>query len=64
MRIVVFQHLVCEHPGIWRDFMREDGIEIVTVELDAGDPWPFGVVEAVWSVVALRHWWRVRLSND
>jgi GMP synthase-like glutamine amidotransferase len=40
MRIVVFQHLVCEHPGIWRDFMREDGIEVATVELDAGDPIP------------------------
>ncbi len=22
--------------------------------------WPFGVVEAVWSLVALRRWWRVR----
>jgi hypothetical protein len=21
--------------------------------------WPFGVVEAVWAMVALRHWWRV-----
>lgn len=23
--------------------------------------WPFGVVEAIWSVVALRRWWRARL---
>jgi 4-amino-4-deoxy-L-arabinose transferase-like glycosyltransferase len=22
--------------------------------------WPFGVVEAVWSLVALRRWWRRR----
>ena len=22
--------------------------------------WPFGVVEAIWSLVALRRWWRVR----
>jgi hypothetical protein len=22
--------------------------------------WPFGVVEAVWSVVALRRWWLAR----
>jgi len=22
--------------------------------------WPFGIVEAVWSVVALRRWWLVR----
>jgi hypothetical protein len=23
--------------------------------------WPFGVVEAVWSLVALRRWWRLRV---
>ena len=22
--------------------------------------WPFGLVEVVWSIVALRRWWRVR----
>jgi hypothetical protein len=22
--------------------------------------WPFGVVEAIWSLVALRRWWRSR----
>jgi hypothetical protein len=22
--------------------------------------WPFGIVEAIWSVVALRRWWRAR----
>jgi len=27
--------------------------------------WPFGVVEAIWSVVALRRWYRTRfLSNS
>jgi hypothetical protein len=26
--------------------------------------WPFGVVEAIWSVVALRRWWsRKRMTN-
>jgi len=24
------------------------------------DAWPFGAVEAVWSVVALRRWWLAR----
>ena len=24
--------------------------------------WPFGLVEAVWSVVAVRRWWTVRRS--
>jgi GMP synthase-like glutamine amidotransferase len=40
MKVVVFQHLPCEHPGIWRNFLREDGIEATTVELDAADPIP------------------------
>jgi GMP synthase-like glutamine amidotransferase len=40
MKVVVFQHLPCEHPGIWREFLREDGAEATTVELDAGDPIP------------------------
>lgn len=26
--------------------------------------WPFGAVEAVWSVVALRRWWLVRSGNN
>jgi hypothetical protein len=25
--------------------------------------WPFGLVEAVWSVIAARRWWRVERSN-
>jgi hypothetical protein len=25
--------------------------------------WPFGVVEAIWAIVALRRWWRARLPN-
>ena len=24
--------------------------------------WPFGVVEAIWSAVALRRWYRVKIS--
>ena len=25
--------------------------------------WPFGLVEAIWSVVAVRRWWQAELSN-
>lgn len=25
--------------------------------------WPFGVVEAVWAIVALRRWWLAARSN-
>lgn len=26
--------------------------------------WPFGCVEAVWSLVALRRWWQARVSSS
>lgn len=40
MNLLVFQHIDCEHPGILRDFLKQDGIEWHAVELDAGDPIP------------------------
>lgn len=40
MKLLVFQHLDCEHPGSLRDFLNRDGIAWDTVELDAGDPIP------------------------
>ena len=40
MKFLVFQHIDIEHPGIFRDFMRADGIAWDTVELDEGDPIP------------------------
>jgi len=39
-RVLVFQHLACEHPGIFRDFLKEDGIDWTAVELDEGEPVP------------------------
>ena len=39
-RIIVFQHIACEHPGIFRDFMRADGIEWDAIELDEGEKIP------------------------
>lgn len=36
MRILVFQHVPVEHPGIFREFWRESGVEWRIVELDAG----------------------------
>ena len=26
--------------------------------------WPFGLVEAIWSLVAVRRWWHARASAD
>lgn len=40
MRFLVFQHIACEHPGIFRRFFAEDGIEWHAVELDEGEAIP------------------------
>ena len=40
MRILVFQHLACEHPGTFREFMGDDGLATHTVELDVGEAIP------------------------
>ncbi|WP_334146644.1 type 1 glutamine amidotransferase [Hyphomicrobium sp.] len=40
MKILVLQHVDCEHPGILRDFMRADGLTWETVELDQGQTIP------------------------
>jgi GMP synthase-like glutamine amidotransferase len=40
VKFLVFQHIAVEHPGIFCELMRSDGITWDTVELDAGDPIP------------------------
>ncbi|WP_072390032.1 type 1 glutamine amidotransferase [Hyphomicrobium sp. CS1GBMeth3] len=40
MKVLVLQHLGVEHPGVFRDFLREDGVAWHTVELDQGEPIP------------------------
>ena len=37
MRLLVFQHIPVEHPGIFRDFLAADGHDWQAVELDAGE---------------------------
>ena len=39
-RILVFQHIAAEHPGIFREFLNEDGVEWIPIELDEGEPIP------------------------
>ncbi|MFQ6023704.1 MAG: type 1 glutamine amidotransferase [Acidiferrobacterales bacterium] len=49
MRILVFQHIAVEHPGIFRDFLATDGIEWDVVELDKGEPIPaLDAYDALW----------------
>ena len=39
-RLLVFQHIAIEHPGVLRDFLRAAGIEWHAVELDEGEAIP------------------------
>ena len=40
MRLLVLQHLDCEHPGVLRRFLAADGVEWEAVHLDRGQPIP------------------------
>lgn len=40
MRILVFQHHALEHPGIFRDFLAEDGVDWDPVQLQDGEDIP------------------------
>ena len=40
MRILVFQHVDVEHPGVFREFWEKAGHSWVSVDLDAGAPIP------------------------
>ncbi len=40
MKLLVLQHATVEHPGIFRDFLREDGHSYDAVELDQGEKLP------------------------
>jgi len=40
MRVLVFQHVPVEHPGVFRDLWLEKGDQWLAVELDAGEAIP------------------------
>ena len=40
MRLLVLQHIACEHPGAFSDVIDARGVEAVAVELDRGEPPP------------------------
>lgn len=40
MRILVFQHVAVEHPGIFQEFWSEGGHNLEQIELDEGDSIP------------------------
>ena len=39
-RVLVFQHVAVEHPGIFRQFLADDGHSYQAVELDEGESIP------------------------
>jgi len=68
MKLLVFQHLDCEHPGSLRRFLDQGRIEWDTVELDQNEPipdladydvlWVMGGPMDVWDVD--KHPWLIR----
>ena len=48
-RILVFQHMDAGHPGIFGEFLRQDGIAWQPVRLDRGEPIPdLAAFDALW----------------
>ncbi len=39
-RVLVFQHVDVEHPGVFRDFLQADGYHFDAIELDVGESIP------------------------
>jgi len=49
MKLLVFQHVACEHPGSLRGFLERDGITWDAVELDEGEVIPdLAGYDALW----------------
>lgn len=40
MKVLVFQHVDCEHPGSFRTFLEQDEVVWDAIELDEGEPIP------------------------
>lgn len=48
-RLLVFQHIAIEHPGVLRDFLRVAGVDWRAVELDEGEAIPdLADYDALW----------------
>jgi len=40
MKLLVLQHIACEHPGQLREYLNRDGVDWQSVELDEGEKIP------------------------
>ena len=60
MRLLVFQHIACEHPGIFRKYLAGDGVAWDAVELDEGQPIPeLSPYDALWVMGGPQDVWDV-----
>jgi GMP synthase-like glutamine amidotransferase len=58
-RILVLQHMDVCHPGIFREFLREDGIAWQPVRLDLGEPIPdLAGFDALWVMGGAQDVWQ------
>ena len=61
MHILVFQHIECEHPGMFRKYFTELGVTCDVVELDQGQPIPkLNPYDALWVMGGPMDVWDVK----
>ena len=53
-----------EKRSVWFIFLFAVSCALGSVYGFLQGAWPFGFVEAVWTVVALRRWWKARDHNS
>lgn len=59
--MVVFYAL--EHRSSWLILAFAGACALASVYGFLQGAWPFGLVEAVWTLVALQRWWRVNVTR-
>ena len=60
MRVLVFQHIDCEHPGSLRNLLARDGADWVPVHLHRGEPIPpLESFDALWVMGGPMNVWDV-----
>lgn len=61
MKLLVFQHIACEHPGSLRQYLAEDGVDWDAVQLDEGQKIPaLETYDAFWVMGGPMDVWDVR----
>lgn len=60
-RILVFKHMACQNPGIFRDYAAEFGVEFDEIDLHAGDQIPdLEGYDGLWSMGGSMDVWQQR----